>query len=842
MGYHDYLCTDTDNERCHFKHFRSRSHFVALLGERCGSSPSRDSRVIIHPLQARYLNCDISQEDSMNSTTTTTSLVESPAPSYGTPRRNPKKLTGAEQRALDRQRLKERQQQYHEVVATSFSYSCFNSFFKQEMALGGYFDVFNDPCPEFKPRNFANAETSSESDSMDEQPENLTSGSQEESLNATLTADEEEAGNVATSSQGRVGQGCSTPQCMANHTFAPLRTIDVSVVKCSSESTSSDRLPAAGQTFTCTPVVHAVEQTDKRKAVPSPTSRPLNVERERRSDSMEDVLSKMQKTPKRVSTAAMRSTLNVTSKKANLNVIADVSHEKAAPAMTSSVPEAANVTYSLEKANDTYTVQKDGTYVLEPADARDNSADGTQQNVTFSIEQPEIASVARATGTVSCSEATRSAEPIFAVPSLPVRNTKNAGKITVEQREKRAKTSQKKNASLLEMMDVDVPSPGRTLFAALPSKKQRTLVKTPVRTKPPENEDAMEVSIAMSDISQQPSVESGDDSVVDPQSDPRPSQATPTRAPGFSRRPRNTPDVSLTVSSTPISPDKKKSGQSPFAGLSPKSREEALKKSVERLSQPRKAEGLCCPREWKKQEGKNVVRRVLNSPMVSVARGCNVPAPMTPFQPLGSDDLISTYIRMKHTVFDSFEDCSRMATFNAERSGTVRRGPTSRLRLNGTSDSNLLKRLGDYKPQEKEPVRLPSDGDPTAKEQVVEVADMDPVMPSASPPAGKGASSTASLNIVPDEYEKTLMDAARSLSLEDISPARMDQAHERNTPSETMAGRRQAPQRLLADSLCSTNTPHRDPCAPFKRPIYKSSDYQALESFGGGVGAVSSGM
>lgn len=36
--------------------------------------------------------------------------------------------------------------------------------------------------------------------------------------------------NVPRSSQGRIGEGCSTPQCMANNTFAPLREIDVSAV------------------------------------------------------------------------------------------------------------------------------------------------------------------------------------------------------------------------------------------------------------------------------------------------------------------------------------------------------------------------------------------------------------------------------------------------------------------------------------------------------------------------------------------------------------------------------------------------------------------------------------
>lgn len=110
----------------------------------------------------------------------------------------------------------------------------------------------------------------------------------------------------------------------------------------------------------------------------------------------------------------------------------------------------------------------------------------------------------------------------------------------------------------------------------------------------------MEVSIAMSDISHQPSSESRDSSGVDPMSDHRPSQTTPTRAPGFARRPRNTvpylafflatmkssrdfqPNVSLnlpappttsadTVSNTPVS----------IAALSPKSKKEAIRVSNE---------------------------------------------------------------------------------------------------------------------------------------------------------------------------------------------------------------------------------------------------------------------
>ncbi|KAK6028003.1 hypothetical protein OSTOST_05954 [Ostertagia ostertagi] len=143
-----------------------------------------------------------------------------------------------------------------------------------------------------------------------------------------------------------------------------------------------------------------------------------------------------------------------------------------------------------------------------------------------------------------------------------------------------------------------------------------------------------------------------------------------------------------------MSPANPKSGQTPFAGLSPKSRRAALKESVERLSRPRISEGGTCHREWKRQEGKEVMRKLLHSPMVGFARDYGLPAPVTPFQPL---------------------DSTRMTIANADRSGTVRRGPTTRLRLDGTSlfpeessgvkHTNLLKRFGDYKPQQKEPPR-----------------------------------------------------------------------------------------------------------------------------------------
>ncbi|KAK6048064.1 hypothetical protein COOONC_14430 [Cooperia oncophora] len=231
-------------------------------------NPCPRGKVIKHPLQARYLYFDISQEDSMSSTLSSVN-EDSVGPAYGTPRTRARRLTTAEQRELDQKILKERQQQYHE----------------QEMALGGYHDVFNDPCPEFKPRNFVRDDshlrmirkwkirTLHQVIFSIHQCLNhlmsLSSDSQDDLLNNTLTGDDV---NVVISSQGRVGQGCSTPQSMADHTFAPLRKIDVSIVKCS-ESVSSDRQPLAEShtvTVTSTAAANTVEQTGtvKRKAIP----------------------------------------------------------------------------------------------------------------------------------------------------------------------------------------------------------------------------------------------------------------------------------------------------------------------------------------------------------------------------------------------------------------------------------------------------------------------------------------------------------------------------------------------------------------------------------------------
>ncbi|VDO47736.1 unnamed protein product [Haemonchus placei] len=826
-------------------------------------NPCPRGKIIVHPLQARYLNFDISQEDSMNSTSSISMMEQSMAAAFGTPRRNAKKLTGAEQRALTLKHLKERQQQFHE----------------QEMALGGYHDIFTDPCPEFKPRNFAKDVSTSEDDSNMDEPNDLPADAQDNTHNITLTPNDE---NVATYSQGRVGQGCSTPQNMANNTFAPLRKIDISVVKCSESVSSDPRLGAGDQVITETPADSVIEipagvveqsATVRRKTVAernSPTSNEAPAAEQ--DDSMEDVLSKMQKTPKRATSTAKRSTMNVTSKR--LDIVADVSMEEAGSARTSVASEPANGTFTVQGANATFTTQyangtyvvvKENTYVVDPADPNRSGCD-EQQNATFTFVQPEKAQPSGYESNVApSSKATTSSGPTFAVPALPKGKVKQATKTTVEQREDRMNKSQKKNTSILEAMGVDVPSPGRTLFAARPSKKQRTLVKTPVRTKPPENEDPMEISIAMSDISNQPSLESGDDSAGDQPSDAeRPAQTTPTRTPGFCRRARNAPEPSSNVpSSTPVSSVSRRSNNSPFVGLSPKARQAALKESVERLSRPKNYDGISCHREWKRQEGKDVVQRVLHSPMVGISRGDNLPAPVTPFQPL---------------------DVSRMTIANAERSGTVRRGPLTRLRLSGISQppeagskskrGNLFKRLGDYKPQESADPRRspePADTDTPQKEQAVEETPMDVPISCISPPAdglidmqpaagdsvvqassprvpaGKNAVVSPCVEAVSDECEKSLMDAARQLSLEgipnlshlDISPKGMDLESGQSPSVETVV-RRKKPQGLLTDSLFSTDTPHRAPPKPVKHPFHAPPRHHSLDSFVAGIGAVSS--
>ncbi|KAK6049634.1 hypothetical protein COOONC_12862 [Cooperia oncophora] len=182
---------------------------------------------------------------------------------------------------------------------------------------------------------------------------------------------------------------------------------------------------------------------------------------------MEDVLSKMQKTPKRPSSNAKRSTLNVTSKRA---VVADNSHEEEDVTMTSAVPEAANGNYSVQQANGTYFKKMVHMWWKQPLQT--GLKCNSNKTLRFTIEQTENGQpFVHENSAVGSSKATNTVEPVFAVPALPKRTTKNTAKTTVEQREKRMNTSQKKNASILEMMDLDIPSPGRTLFAALPSKK-----------------------------------------------------------------------------------------------------------------------------------------------------------------------------------------------------------------------------------------------------------------------------------------------------------------------------------------------------------------------------------
>lgn len=116
--------------------------------------------------------------------------------------------------------------------------------------------MFKDPCPDFKPRKFAQDESSSTSgdESQDENLNDVPSGlsllfslpfsyfrdmtSLDDALDRTITTDD--SGREVLS-QGRVGQGCSTPQNMVNHTFAQLRQIDVSSVMPSENSVTTVR-------------------------------------------------------------------------------------------------------------------------------------------------------------------------------------------------------------------------------------------------------------------------------------------------------------------------------------------------------------------------------------------------------------------------------------------------------------------------------------------------------------------------------------------------------------------------------------------------------------------------
>ncbi|VDN20452.1 unnamed protein product, partial [Cylicostephanus goldi] len=391
----------------------------------------------------------------------------------------------------------------------------------------------------------------------------------------------------------------------------------------------------------------AVEVVDEEMVVDDAAEAPTPVAAGNEGDSMEDVLSMMRATPKR---AAVTRRNNLTS--SLLHMVDDAPRRNEA----SSAAE--------EVQNATYSVHKDGTYTIPNADASN-------------VQPAEVSAPANATFTVSTREVPESTgaavrpteqkqvqdEVSFAVPAIPRRRSKNASKTTLQEREERLNTSHKKNMSLLEAMDVDVPSPGRALFAARPLKKPRTLAKTPVRSKQPPNDDTMEVSIVMSDISEQPSVTSDDSSAIDSNSEPRPAQQqtpthapvqhTPTRSTGVKvtkgtlghtpRVPRNTMFTSLPLKEHNVS------SSSPYVGLSADARMEIIKNSVERLSRPKQFTGGVCRRA-------NSGRSTPASPYSQSIDEVTL-EPVTPFEPI---------------------DPSRMVIPDAAKSGTVRRVPKPR--------------------------------------------------------------------------------------------------------------------------------------------------------------------
>ncbi|KHJ85893.1 hypothetical protein OESDEN_14371 [Oesophagostomum dentatum] len=222
--------------------------------------------------------------------------------------------------------------------------------------------------------------------------------------------------------------------------------------------------------------------------------------------------------------------------------------------------------------------------------------------------------------------------------------------------------------------------------------------------------------------------------------------------------------------------------------------------------------------------------------------------PVTPFEPI---------------------DPSRMLVANADRSGTAQRVPKPRFPRRGAalsaslfadSDertprplrSNLLKRMGDYKPNKiveetaapetvTEPVGTTSAEpilanasvhDSIVNTSATNSAERSIMVPPAPPPtaadtscislraaAGKNAiPSTSAVSVSPSDG--MLADAARSLSLEDLSPGG-DVPAAVDDMNELPAIHPQAlSQKLLAESLCTVDTPHRAPIPDtYKRRI-----------------------
>ncbi|VDM55209.1 unnamed protein product [Angiostrongylus costaricensis] len=740
----------------------SSKDFEAILNEikKPFKNPAPRGKQIIDPDQARYLYFDITQENASGSqdSTLSKSLVEksmADTTSCSTPLRESMGPKEAERRARRLEMLRERQLQYQ----------------KQELNLGGYHDVFNDTCPEFKRR------VASHEDSV------MTSD--DEAVKATQIDAASGDSNIVRSSQGRVGQGCSTPQNIADHTFGPLRTIDISVVN-NRESTSTEGTKKmAGKTST--------RVAGSAQLVP-PSAH---------NDSLENVLSKMRVTPKKVSRVVRRGAF--TRLENNLEekdsqklptydfgsaVNSNASAERTSQTNFESHQSAGDAPIVVEKINKTFVIEKTNkAFVIE-----ENPNAG---------KNPDILDTERDIPNAPQANNTNSADVVFAVPVVPTKTSKGSVKTTLHQREERANNSEKKNTSILETMDLDLRSPGRTLFASFPPNKKRSLATTPVKATSSHNGDAMEITIEMSDISQQPSVESGDDSVVDPVTDPRPTEATPSRV----IRPCTT---SSNIPVTPVN-SAMTSFRRPDTKLSASQRKEIIQRSVERLSQPRSG-GHCprvtercksveclsqpsiggrCPRVTERCESNDRI-----SPYPSTTG--NGAQPVTPFEPI---------------------DPYRMFAPHAGRSGTARRVPPIKRR------TVLLARSSLFTHDMEAISRTVEDKSGGTKAAVVPVED-EQIATSLIPPERDECNNTAlsvanNPEAVGDTNENILLDATRRLSLREASPLKMTSAAEDGFMLNGKAGNCQS-EGLLMDSVFSTNTPGHSSLGTAKRMLSES--------------------
>ncbi|KAK6751226.1 hypothetical protein RB195_002917 [Necator americanus] len=290
---------------------------------------------------------------------------------------------------------------------------------------------------------------------------------------------------------------------------------------------------------------------------------------------------------------------------------------------------------------------------------------------------------------------------------------------------------------------------------------------------------------------------------------------------------------------------------SPVA-MNAEQRKEIIKKSIERLSRPKHS--TVCQRAEQRSNSKGTSL----SPYVgTMSSSPTIVEPVTPFEPI---------------------DPSRMIIPNAEKSGTICRVPRTRRELSSRMSlfkgeneetpkplrSNLLKRMGDYKPAKVAPEKvLPT---PVPKAAATEVAasmsnapaldmnlhdsvDENVAVPPPPPPteadvscvssrapAGRSVASvspvikTSLLKEMLSPDGEMLLHATRSLSLEDVSPAGNNLSG--GDLGETAnVWQQNKPQKLLADSVCSLNTPHRAGPELTKRRYFSDSMEESGTAF-----------